>query len=97
MRIRLIFAWFDFWIGMFYDKKKKWLYVLPIPMFGVVVELMPTGYRIEKRKTHLIGEGVVTMYTAWHDYPDGDNFQIGTYHLFIQAYNAVLKNNRLKS
>lgn len=34
MRIKPIFAWYDFWIGGFYDQKKRRLYVFPIPMFG---------------------------------------------------------------
>jgi hypothetical protein len=38
MKIRPIFAWFDFWIGLFWDRKKRWLYILPVPCFGVVVQ-----------------------------------------------------------
>lgn len=38
MRVSLLFAWYDFWVGVFYDQKKKVLYILPFPMFGVKVE-----------------------------------------------------------
>jgi hypothetical protein len=38
MRIRPIFAWYDLWIGAFYDREKRRLYVFPIPMFGFYVE-----------------------------------------------------------
>jgi len=34
MKIRLIFAWYDFWIGFYFDKKNKTLYFLPIPTLG---------------------------------------------------------------
>ncbi len=39
MRVRLIFAWYDFWVGLFWDREKRRLYVFPIPMVGVVIQL----------------------------------------------------------
>jgi hypothetical protein len=39
-----IFAWYDFWIGLFYDKR---LYVFPIPMIG---------FHIEKRNNYEINK-----------------------------------------
>lgn len=38
-RIRPIFAWYDFWVGAFYDRDKRRLYIFPIPCIGVVVDL----------------------------------------------------------
>ncbi len=38
MKIQLLFAWYDFWIGAFYDKKKNWLYILPFPMIGIIIK-----------------------------------------------------------
>ena len=37
--MRPIFAWYDFWVGVFYDKRKSILYILPIPMIGLKIEL----------------------------------------------------------
>lgn len=39
MKIRPIFAWYDLWIGVFIDRSKRRVYVLPIPCVGFVVEL----------------------------------------------------------
>lgn len=49
-RIKFLFAWYDIWIGVFYDKKKKWLYILPIPMFGIIIKLSPFTDWMEELK-----------------------------------------------
>ncbi|HEY0120585.1 MAG TPA: hypothetical protein VGC14_02290 [Rhizobium sp.] len=38
MKIKLIFAWYDFWVGAFYDRGKGRLYIFPVPCFGFYVE-----------------------------------------------------------
>jgi len=35
LKIKLIFAWYDIWIGIFVDTKKKIVYIFP--MFGVKI------------------------------------------------------------
>jgi len=37
MKINLYFKWFDFWIGWFYDTKKKILYIQLLPMIGIKI------------------------------------------------------------
>ena len=37
MTIRFIFAWYDLWVGAYWDRAHRRLYILPLPMVGVVL------------------------------------------------------------
>jgi hypothetical protein len=30
-RVHVRFAWYDLWVGLFYDRKKRIIYVCPMP------------------------------------------------------------------
>lgn len=36
--VRPVIAWYDCWIGVYWDRAKRRLYVLPLPCLGVVVD-----------------------------------------------------------
>lgn len=38
MTIRPIVAWYDIWVGFFWDQGKRRLYILPIPCIGIVIQ-----------------------------------------------------------
>ncbi len=37
MRIKPFVAWYDMWIGAYWDRKNRVLYLLPLPMLGIRV------------------------------------------------------------
>ena len=39
MKVRIFIAWYDMWIGAFYDRKQKTLYVCILPC--VVIKISP--------------------------------------------------------
>ncbi len=38
-RIEPFFRWYDLWVGMYIDTKNNVLYICPLPMIGVKVNL----------------------------------------------------------
>ena len=42
MSVRPIFAWYDLWIGAFWDSRKRRLYILPLPCLGIVIDFAPS-------------------------------------------------------
>lgn len=48
MKISLLFAWYDIWVGLFWDKKKKWLYFFPIPCLGIIFKFRRKKFIEEK-------------------------------------------------
>lgn len=61
-RVKPVFAWYDLWVGLFWDRHKRILYVFPLPMFGV--KIYRAEYRREdiKRLCRAHGEAV----ECWH-------------------------------
>jgi len=40
-RTRVFFAWFDLWVGLYWDTKKYILYLCPLPMLVISIDFGP--------------------------------------------------------
>jgi len=94
IRIKLLFAWYDLWIGFFIDKIKAKLYIFPIPCVGVVVSVLPEGYTIKKTKTHwspsvITSGGHLDTYILYQH-----NSQHGAFLSYKEAVNHAHKLNK---
>lgn len=94
MKIKILFAWYDLWIGIFIDKIKGVIYILPIPTLGVKIQFIPDGYKIEKVKTYWNKSTPETAYISYKIYPDEDS-QIGTYHTWKSALKSIYNLRRV--
>jgi hypothetical protein len=36
---RVFFKWYDFWVGIYWDKEKQRVYIIPFPMVGYVIHM----------------------------------------------------------
>lgn len=43
-RVRLLFAWYDMWVGMYWDRDWKRAYLLPLPMLGLCIDTAKRDY-----------------------------------------------------
>ena len=43
MKVTFFFRWYDLWIGVYWDRKARDLYLLPLPMFGVKLSFGEKG------------------------------------------------------
>lgn len=49
--VRPLFAWYDLWVGVYVDTARRRVFILPVPMFGIVIwwdRLSPTYLPKEK-------------------------------------------------
>lgn len=67
MSVRPIFAWYDLWVGAFWDSAKRRLYIFPVPMLGVVIDFRTcANHRFRASRVNLDGDELCQeCATAW--------------------------------
>ena len=54
LKIQIFFAWYDFWIGWYFDKKHGILYICLLPM--IVIKIWNEKYTLDKIWEEVINE-----------------------------------------
>lgn len=78
-RVRLILAWYDCWVGFYYDRKTTDLYIFPIPMVGICIKLNPWH---NHRSCEICGkqprnQDMTVEWTFFHPLVSGDDNATG--------------------
>lgn len=50
MKFKVFFAWFDFWIGWYFDVGHKTLYICPFPTIVFRIEFIGSRDELKHRK-----------------------------------------------
>lgn len=53
----MLFAWYDFWVGLFWDAKKHTLYFFPIPMLGLKIKIWGRRCYVLMKRGHFYRPG----------------------------------------
>jgi hypothetical protein len=64
MKVSIFFAWFDLWIGAYYDQKKRTLYFCLLPCCVIKLEL---AQRWTKEELDAAEAGAKEMAKLWDD------------------------------
>jgi hypothetical protein len=54
MRIQPFFRWYDLWVGAYWDRHARVLYVCPLPMLGVAIHFRAARVKSVDTATSLI-------------------------------------------
>lgn len=45
LTIKPVVAWYDLWVGAFWDRAKRRLYIFPIPCLGLFIQFPPPKHK----------------------------------------------------
>ena len=78
MKITFFFAWFDFWVGFYYDLEKHTLYFCPLPMCVIMIRRKTYIERVLDTHPIIYWDGEIT-YVKMHDHPLSDEEMLTEY------------------
>jgi 8-oxo-dGTP diphosphatase len=79
MKIKFKFLWYDFWVGLYYDRNAKTLYICPIPMCVIKITMQKketikakvvAGVVIKQNNKYLLVQEATKAYGLWN-FPAG--------------------------
>lgn len=57
MKVKFIFAWYDFWVGFYWDIDERCLYFFPVPCFGIKFIFKPKVNIVLCEKCYCVRDG----------------------------------------
>jgi hypothetical protein len=93
-QVSLLFAWYDIWVGAFWDKKAHWLYILPIPMCGIILKFRPkSGLILQDRIAYNMDNRIYKQYLLEDKHGHALTHWATSEH---EAYVLAWKNRSIK-
>lgn len=65
-RITIFFAWYDMWVGAYWDRNKRILYVCPLPMLVVAINIGRSARSLLK-KLKPIDDPIIHEALSWKE------------------------------
>lgn len=100
MGVRFFFAWFDFWVGWYYDRFKHILYLCPVPCCVIAIQFPVDHQYFDLAPVYkLVAYHVPGPEIAEGDFPDTDFAEYESDLKYIESdeYKNELKTYPTKS